>query len=70
MLKKPGHIFRDPGAPIVEADFRPIAVQRDPEEILALIFARLGRDYGGPLVDPSPVVGAAARAPMPPRQNC
>jgi hypothetical protein len=47
---KPGHIFRDPGAAIVEADYWPATVRKvDPKQNLALIFARLGRDYGGPL---------------------
>ncbi|WP_160300658.1 hypothetical protein [Bradyrhizobium japonicum] len=49
-MKKAGHAFLNPSSPIVEADFKPIAVQKDPEQILALIFARLGRDYGGPIV--------------------
>ena len=41
-------MFRDIGPAVEQADYKPITV-RNPVEDLALIFARLGRDYGGPL---------------------
>jgi hypothetical protein len=43
------HLFKDPGEPIDSDDYQPVQVEKDPEQSLALIFARLGRDYGGPL---------------------
>jgi hypothetical protein len=46
---RPGHVFRDPGPPIAEADYRP-RISGNPEQILAAAFIKLGRDYGGPLV--------------------
>jgi hypothetical protein len=48
-IEQASHAFKDPGEPIDQADYQPITVQKDPEQSLALIFARLGRDYGGPL---------------------
>lgn len=42
------HKFEDPGPPIAEKDFQP-GIFGKPDEALALIFAGLGRDYGGPL---------------------
>jgi hypothetical protein len=43
------HTFRDPGAPIAVRDWKPRTVKRDPEQILAAAFGKLGADYGGPL---------------------
>jgi hypothetical protein len=57
--KRPGrceqssHTFRDPGKPIAEIDYTPRAVHREPVHDLALIFVRLGRDYGG-MISPQP----------------
>ena len=42
------HVFRDIGPTVAEADYRP-RIYGDPDQALTLIFARLGRDYGGPL---------------------
>jgi hypothetical protein len=47
-IKPPRH-YGDVGPAIAEADCQPSTVQKDPEQSLALIFARLGGDYGGPL---------------------
>jgi hypothetical protein len=44
----PSHRFRDIGPPAADPDFRP-RIYGDPDQSLALIFARIGRDYGGPL---------------------
>ena len=43
------HTFRDPGPPIVVGDWKPAVIHTDPVQDLALIFALLGRDYGGSL---------------------
>ena len=46
-IKQPRH-YGDVGPAIAEADYKP-RISGNPEETLGLIFARLGRDYGGPL---------------------
>ena len=45
---RPLHMFGDIGPAIAEADYKPIVVQKDPEQSLAVAFLKLGRDYGGP----------------------
>jgi hypothetical protein len=40
----------DPGPAIAEADFRPATISADPEKSLAAIFAQIGRDYAGPVL--------------------
>jgi hypothetical protein len=43
---KPTHMFRDIGPPAADPDYLPRTYGN---RALALIFALLGRDYGGPL---------------------
>jgi hypothetical protein len=45
---KPGHMFRDIGPAVEEADYRP-RTYGIPEQTLAAAFIAKKRDYGGPL---------------------
>lgn len=42
------HTFKDPGEPIGGQDYR-ARIYGSPEQMLAASFAKIGRDYGGPL---------------------
>jgi hypothetical protein len=43
-----GHLFRDIGPPVNEADYEPI-IRGIPEHALAVAFIEMKQDYGGPL---------------------
>jgi hypothetical protein len=62
---KPAHMFHDPGAAIMEAEYRPVSVQKDPVEDLRTIFIKLGRDFGGPLVGQPAGARTSDRTPAP-----
>jgi len=47
--KDPKHVFRPIGSALDEPDYLPRTVQKNPEQILAAIFLKLGRTYSGPL---------------------
>ena len=45
-LSRTFHAFNPSRVACDDDDYRPDSVQKDPEQSLALIFAKLGRDYG------------------------
>jgi hypothetical protein len=47
-VRRPTH-YGDVGEPLTESHYQPRTVRKNPEDDLQVIFARLGRDYGGVL---------------------
>jgi hypothetical protein len=43
------NLYGDPGAAIAEADYQPRALRPNPETELAVLFKKMGRDFGGPI---------------------